>query len=239
MKTLVIEGNGLHSIAKEIRADIATVKRYAAELNLDVSWKPPKLKINISKQGTKETDAMLLVQKERWKELQQKYPEKSKTQLRDMAKNVYAYIYRYDKEWLQVHSPNKKSLTSTYQRIDWEARDNELLKQVKEAVQDWDQEATKPTRITVSAIAKKINKLSLIQKKADKLPRTMKYMDKVTEEIVEFQKRRVEFLVQKKKENNEPIIDWEIYREAGLRSTVSSEVKRLIALRVTEYDSNK
>jgi transposase-like protein len=239
LTTLVNEGNGLHSIAKEIRADIATVKRYAAEMNLDVSWKPPKLKMNTSKRDTVETDALLLVQKERWKELQQKYPEKSKTQLRDMAKDVYAYIYRYDKEWLQVHSPNKKSLTSTYQRVDWKLRDNELLKQVKEAVQGWDQKVTKPTRITVSAIAKKINMLSLIQKKADKLPRTMKYMDKVTEDIVEFQKRRVEFLVQKKKENNEPIIDWEIYREAGLRSTVSSEVKRLIALRVTEYESTK
>jgi transposase-like protein len=239
LKTLVIEGNGLHSIAKEIRADIATVKRYAVELNLDVSWKPPKLKTSSSKQDTEETDALLLVQKERWKELQQIYPEKSKTQLRDMAKGVYAYIYRYDKEWLQVHSPIKKRVKSTYQRIDWELRDNELLKQVKEVVQGWDQEATKPTRITVSAIAKKINKLSLIQKRTDKLPRTMKYMDKVTEDIVEFQKRRVEFLVKKKKENNEPIIDWEIYREAGLRSTVSSEVKRLIAKKVTEYETFK
>ncbi|BDH63601.1 hypothetical protein CD30_15320 [Ureibacillus massiliensis 4400831 = CIP 108448 = CCUG 49529] len=65
----------------------------------------------------------------------------------------------------------------------------------------------------------------------------MEFISKVSEDLVAFQKRRVEFCIEKLKEEGEPIIEWKIYRKAGIRSDVSNEVKRFISLKVTQYES--
>lgn len=67
----------------------------------------------------------------------------------------------------------------------------------------------------------------------------MDYIRKVSEDTVSFQIRRVGWCIEKLKEEDEPIIEWKIYKKAGFRPTVSSEVKRYISLRVTEYESIK
>ena len=93
-------------------------------------------------------------------------------------------------------------------------------------------------RITKTSVGRKIQRVSLLEKKADKLPETMNYISQVEESLEAFQIRRVEFIIEKLKKEGEPIIEWDIYRKAGLRSTVSNEVKRFITLKVTQYDSD-
>ncbi|MCM3719439.1 TnsD family Tn7-like transposition protein [Fictibacillus phosphorivorans] len=97
-------------------------------------------------------------------------PKKSKTELRDIAQVVYMYLYRYDKEWIQAYSPAKRHVQHQNRRVDWKKRPR-ILGLVKEVVQDWDKEAVKSTKITISSIARKMNKLTLFQKKAVKLPK--------------------------------------------------------------------
>jgi hypothetical protein len=236
---LVNEGNSLNDISREMQADRATIKKYASELELKVPWKLPKVvKENVS-ESLEDYELQLNERKNKWLDLQEKYPEKSKTELRKMVPDVYAFLYRNDLDWLNTHSPVKKRIQTPYQRVDWEKRDKELLKQVKKLVLNWDKDAEKPIKKTVTSIGRKINELSLLQKKADKLPKTMDYIDKVSEEIVSFQKRRVECTLEKLRKENEPILEWKVYKQAGLRPTVSNEVKRLITLRTTEYETVK
>ncbi|WP_179295573.1 TnsD family Tn7-like transposition protein [Bacillus sp. FJAT-45350] len=236
---LVNEENYLTEIARELQADRATVKKYAAELELKVPWKLPKVKrINVN-DALEDYEAQLNERKNTWLKLQEEYPEKSKTELRKMAPEVYAYLYRNNREWLNEYSPVKKRTTTPNQRVDWDKRDKEILEKVKKVIRNWDIDAEKPTKITVTSIGKKINELSLLQKKADKLPKTLEYISKVSEDTVAFQKRRVEFRIKKLKEEGNPIIEWQIYRKAGLRPTVSNEVKRLISVRVSEYETVK
>jgi hypothetical protein len=234
---LVKNGNSLTDIAKELQADRATIKKYAAELDLKVPWKMPKIRQKSQNVPLTTYDEQLNERKKKWLNLQEKYPEKSKTELRKMVPDIYAFLYRNDQEWLDIHSPGKKKSQASNKRVNWEERDKDLLKRVKEVVRYWDKGADKPTKITITSIGKKLNELSLIQKKADKMPKTMAHIAKVEEDTIAFQKRRVEFSIQKLKEANQPIIEWQIYRKAGLRPTVSNEVKRLITLRVTEYET--
>lgn len=236
---LVNGGGSLMEISRELQSDRETIKKYAAKLELGVLWKPPKTKKKNSEHSFEDRDEQLEERKNIWLELQKLHPEKTKTELRGMAPDVYAFLYRNDCEWLNEFSPVKRRIRLPNQRIDWEKRDKELLKDVKKLIQSWDLDAEKPVRISLTSIGRKINKLSLIQKKSDKLPKTIEFIRKVSEDTVTFQKRRVEFLIEKMKEEGEPIIEWEIYRKAGLRSTVSNEVKRLISLRVTEYETVK
>ncbi|MED3089729.1 TnsD family transposase [Bacillus toyonensis] len=231
------EGNNLTDIAKEMRADRATIKKYAAELELKVPWKLPKVDKKNVNESLKDFQIQLRQRKNNWIELQKKYPEKSKTELRKIAPDVYAFLYRTNRDWLNTNSPVKKRIQPPNQRVDWGKRDEELLKQVKKVVRNWDIAAEKPTKITVTSIGKKLNELSLLQKKAGKLPKTMDYIYEFSEDTISFQKRRVEFILKKLKKEGEPVKEWEIYRKAGLRSTVSKEIKRFIALKLTEYDT--
>ena len=59
---------------------------------------------------------------------------------------------------------------------------------MQKVVGNWDKDADKPIKITVTSIGRKIDELSLLQKKADKIPKTMEYIRKVSEDTVSFQK---------------------------------------------------
>lgn len=236
---LVNEGNSLTELAKEMQADRATIKKYAAELELSVPWKLPKVEKKYINEPLEDFESQLNGRKNKWLELQEKNPDKSKTELRKITPDVFAFLYRNAPDWLNTNSPVKKRTRTQNQRVDWVKRDEELLKQVKKVVQNWDRDAEKPTKITVTSIGRKINELSLLQKKADKLPKSMEYINKVSEDTVAFQKRRVEFTLEKLKKENESILEWKVYKKAALRQTVSNEVKRLITLRTTEYETVK
>ena len=234
---LVSEGYSLTEISREMVADRATIKKYAAELDLKVSWKLPKVHKKEDNESLVDFETQLNERKNKWLELQEEYPEKSKTELRKMVPDVYAFLYRNGRDWLNTHSPVKKRIQTSYQRVDWEKRDKELLRKVKKVILNWEENAEKPSKITVTSIGRKLNELSLLQKKADKLPKTMDYIEKVSEDTVTFQKRRVEFTLQKLRKENEPILEWKVYKKAGLGPTVSNEVKRLITLRIREYET--
>lgn len=236
---LVNEGKTLTEVANELKADRATVKKYAAELELTVPWKAPKVQNKDPKAIMEEYEIQLEGRKNRWLELQGLYSNKSKTELRRIAPDVFTFLYRNDLEWLNANSPVKKRVQIPNKRVDWEKRDKELLESVKVFLNKWDLNTERLTKITITSIGKKLNKLALLQKKADKLPLTMNYIREAAENTVSFQKRRVAFRMRKSKEENEQILEWKIYRKAGLRSTVSNDVKRFISLKVSEYDSVK
>lgn len=236
LRQCVQDGLKLTEIANRLQVDRATVKKYAALLNLEVPWKVPSL-------ATKKPlmlepyEQQLQQRQDAWLKLQEQHPHKSKTELRKLAPDVYAFLYRHENKWLNDHSPTKKHISVVNKRVDWEKRDEELLQQVQEVLESWNQGAEKKQRISKTAIGRRIGKLSLLQKKADKLPRTMAYIQGVSEDLPAFQMRRAEAVIEQLKRENERIIEWEVYRLAGLRSNVSNEVKRFITLKVTEYES--
>lgn len=239
LNKLVNEGYSLAAITRELQADPGTIKKYIAELGLKVPWKLPKVKKKNVQNTLEEIKIKLTERKSKWLKLQESHPEKTKTELRKMIPGVYAFLYRNDLEWLNNNSPTKRKKGALNQRVDWEKRDKQLLKKVKDIVRTWDSDNIKLTKITITSIGREINKISLLHNKADKLPKTMEYIHKVTEDKVSFQKRRVEFWIRKLMEEREPITECEIYRRAGLSPSVSDEVKRFILLKIMEYDTIK
>lgn len=237
LSELVNEGKILTGISKELHSDRATIKKYAAKLELNVPWKLPKVEQKNNEKPLVDFDKELTERKDQWIQLQKDYPEKSKTELRKIAPDVYTFLYRHDRDWLNEFSPTKKKSQPHKPRINWEKRDKEIEQTLKKVLQTWDTDGDKPTRITCTSLGTKINKLALLQSYGEKLPITMKFISEVSEDVVTFQKRRVEFWIQKLIEEGEPITEWKVYKKAGLRPTVSNEVKRLISLRVNEYET--
>lgn len=246
LKELISEGETLRGIAKTLQCDPQTVKRQATLLNIPYSWSGESLESGKKKprfhQGehTKVDETEVSNSKEEWLFLQEKHPSLFTVDLRRLRPDLYAFLYRNDKDWLKGNSPTgSKKVHINNNRVDWEKRDIEMVEIVKKMVEGWDREADKLTRMTVSAIGKKMNQLSLLQKKKEMLPKTTAYIKGVVEDTEAFQFRRVKWVSDRMKENGEEVLGWKLHRKAGLSSNVSNKVRRLVALLSSECDFMK
>lgn len=225
LKELMEKKLSLRQTAKLMRADPKTIKKYAEELGLKTYWKErsrEKIQNEVS-------DADVLGKKDyyrqKWLKLMELYPEKSKTELRQLNKATYTWLYRNDKEWLNSNSPDKR-YKYVNNRVDWNKRDEEILARVKTVVEKMLNTDEKPERITVSLIGNKIGIKALLEKHLDKLPKTKEYINSVKESVKDFQLRRIKWAVQELKSEGEELKLWKVLRKAGIRSEYKKDLEK-------------
>jgi hypothetical protein len=168
---------------------------YEDNSNLTPSWTNNQLLIKSERLLSTDIETIALQKKNIWLNLHQENPELSKTELRKFAPNVYAWLYRHDRQWLNDNSPNLKQPQSSFDRVDWSVRDREILIQVKSAI-DRLLQNNKPVRITVGRIGVILGLKALLEKHLDKLPQTLAYLKSMTETIEDFQIRRIEWAIE-------------------------------------------
>lgn len=146
--------------------DSKTVQKY---LSKDTPKEKAQSKVNSS---------LLQQYRQRLLEGIKKYPNNSRTKIRERFKKEYAYLYRHDRNWLFKKLPNKRRQTSINKIVDWSARDDkycELIKLLYEELMVLE----KPVRITKSLIGKRLGMLSNLEKYLHKLPKTKKLLNRV------------------------------------------------------------
>ena len=163
-----------------------------------------------------------------WLQLQELYPNHSKTELRKMQPAVYTYLYRYDRNWLEINSPKPASRKAINKRVNWEQRDEELLKKVKKATADLLARTENLRRITIKALGDETGELALLEQQLHNLPNTKFYIESVKETETVFRKRRIQLVIDRMKEKDETISLWKVIREAGIKSHNTCEVKEMI-----------
>ncbi len=60
---------------------------------------------------------------------------------------VQDYLYRHDREWLYKNYPEKTKRTGGNKLVNWEQRDLDILKKVKVAVSEIENETGRPKKI--------------------------------------------------------------------------------------------
>ncbi len=102
LKELVeVEKLGLRATARELRVDTNTIKRYVSLLDLTPSWtkgnpsKPKKVQKAVN--NLPDLEKLTKEKKDQWLTLQQENPELSKTEIRKLAPDIYAWLYRRDR----------------------------------------------------------------------------------------------------------------------------------------------
>ncbi len=197
--------------------------------DLNPSW----TKGNSSKPNKKEQktvknlpdrETLIKEKKYQWLTLQQENPELSKTEIRKLAPDIYAWLYRRDRPWLNENSPKLKKPKSSVDRVDWNVRDTEVLTQVKDAVLQLIN-SDKPIRITIGKIAVTIGMKALLEKHLDKMPQTKDYLESVTETLEDYQIRRIQWAVKELNRRGEEVREWKILRVAGLREVCDEKVR--------------
>ncbi|MED3652692.1 TnsD family transposase [Heyndrickxia sporothermodurans] len=190
----------LRELSRKMGADPNTIKRYLT------TNKKEKIVVN---------EAKLSVDQKTWLGLIGENPNKSVKQLRMGNKALYMRLYRANREWLGMNSPILNQ-PSNKERIDWSKRDNEILDEVVNVINELLNEDQKPIRITLSKLGSMIGKKALLEKKLYKLPKTKLYLEKQLESVSDFQIRRIEYVLNKMKTQGEVLPDWRILRMAGL-----------------------
>lgn len=190
----------LRELSRRMGADPNTIKRFLTTNDKE------KIVVNEDK---------LSVDQKTWLDLIKENPTISVKQLRMGNKALYMRLYRANREWLRSNSPLLNQPTNK-ERIDWNKRDNEILNEVVNAINELLNKDQKPVRITFSKIGSLIGRKALLEKKLYKLPKTKLYLEEYLESVSDFQNRRIDYVLNKLKTQGEVLPDWQILRMAGL-----------------------
>lgn len=216
LKELLLMNLSLREIARRLKVDVNTVKKYGQKLEETEAELGHNSKDNLINRDSFRNE---------WLDLQKQYPEKSKTELRKVNSGLYTWLYRNDREWLNSNSPKKKQITTVNNRVDWNKRDVEILELVKVIVDETLNSTDKPERITICRVGKKIGKLSLLEKHISKLPLTNEYLLQHIESVRDFQIRRIKWAIKECEQEGHDVQWWRVARIAGIRGEWIEDLK--------------
>lgn len=149
---------------------------------------------------------------------------------RKVNQALYAWLYRNDKQWLMntnkiYHKPHiPKGLV-----VDWKRRDIELTKALINLYRQTCIDLTLP-RKSKKWWMQQIGSVSLIEKNLDKLPVVSKFLDQYSEDVSDYQIRRLSRVLIDSLLNKEALQRWEVLRLAGLSDErITHESSRFLA----------
>lgn len=218
----------VHEIASQLNIDPRTVNRHAMLLGLEIPWK--SLPQSLEEPSTDNKTCLEEIRAKHrsdWKVLQKQHKGLSKTALGRLASSTYEWLRKKDKEWFDQNSPKSSITVTSNNRVNWEKRDERILAQVKNAVQ-LTLSAEKPIRITIGRIGSTIGQLRLLEQQLDKMPLTKAYLESVTEEVEDYQVRRIKWAINKLEELGEEVTLSKTRILAGLRSSQSQKVRVIL-----------
>ncbi|NRG44285.1 TniQ family protein [Bacillus sp. CRN 9] len=218
LQSLLGENLSYREIARRLNVDVGTV----------INYRNGKKNKTISKEESHSKKAVLEQKRQIWIRLQQEKPDLSKTEMRNQDSSTYAFLYRNDREWLNNHSPKLRKTNSENRKVDWEKRDQEVLKNVHRSIKDIQNKTGRPKRITIKSIGDVIGERALLEQHLDKMPSTKMYIDTVCESEQEFRLRRIKHVVERMNEVEEEIVTWKVLKRAGIKKKFHDEVKKYL-----------
>jgi hypothetical protein len=216
-------GKSIRQIARELKVDSKTVKVYAQKLGLRTDW----VIDDIGEDEDKDNNLFQYYRKA-WLEAQETYPEKTKTELREITKSHYIWLYRNDRQWLDINSPEHQKLPNSNNRIDWVKRDSEVLNKVQKAVKEIRNSNDKPVKISLSRVGMMCGLQGLLDKHLDKMPQTKSYIESVVETDEDYRKRRIRWAINNLDVSGEEIKAWKVMRLAGIRKEYEKQVEECL-----------
>lgn len=225
----------LRAIARELGVDPLTIKRQAAKMEL--SFPRPTRKsspLNEARQlrpQRKRAPEKEKIENQRaeWIATMQNYPDIGIKALRSKVPGIYTWLYRNDSVWLKEHRPlpimRNKQRNSI---VDWSGRDQQLAELVEISAERLRNTSGKPSRISLSAIGRDIDQLSLLQQHLGKLPMTAQRLETLVETREAFAIRRLEWTAEQFRQMYIRPKRHELIRKAGIERIASEYPVRSI-----------
>lgn len=122
-------------------------------------------------------------------------------------------------------------------RVNWQERDQEILRMVLKAIDHLKNHNEKLIRITVKSIGDFIGKRTLLEKHLDKMPNTKECISKEWESEQGYRLRRVKHKIDEMNEAREVIKVWKVIRKAGIKEKYKHEIIDIVQKNI--YENNK
>ncbi|HDY7478416.1 TPA: TniQ family protein [Vibrio vulnificus] len=150
-----------------------------------------------------------------WRDLIGKTPIKKARKLRGGGA-LYAWLYRNDRDWLLAFNRVHQSQSHVRQKkVDWNARDRSLTKQLIRIVERLDTVIDGPRR-SKNFLLKQLDDYGSVSKKLNLLPLLSLTVNRYQESVFEFQARRLVMAVIAKSKKGSGMSRWKLMRSASL-----------------------
>lgn len=149
---------------------------------------------------------------------------------------LYAWLYRHDRDWLiNWNQKHKLERLTPVPRIDWSQRDRFVVRQLLRIIKHLDSNLDHP-RVTSNWLLKKIPTGTSLAKNLHKLPLVSLCLKRYSEEIEDYQIRRISKAFIELKEENIELKRWRLLRRATLsKERITEEAQQFLEM-VCEED---
>ncbi len=196
---LVEKKMSIRAIARMLGCDSKTINKFKS--------------IKVVGDSTPKTE--LKEKQEIWQQHIRKNPKFGITELRKKKPALFAFLYRNCKEWLQKQQYHKSKPNSKL-RINWKARDLEILEELRIARSNALKENPKK-RITKSLLLIMVKKEKMFYNNQEKLKNCEEYLSKTHESKYFHRKKRLVISALEMKDEKAEITYWTLLRKAGIR----------------------
>jgi hypothetical protein len=142
---------------------------------------------------------------------------------------AFNWLYKNDQEWLEAHLPPRLAVKGPGVQVDWQARDAEIAASVRSEASRIMNALGRPIRVSMTGVAKRISKVTLINKHGDKLPLTIRALYEVAESVEDYAVRRVRWAAEVYRLQGFSASRWQIQAKAA----VSNKVAKLPTVKST------
>lgn len=164
--------------------------------------------------------------KEEWFKLINKFPNYSRSELRDNFQNLYERLARNDKKWLNLNLPNsKRGKGKTSEEINHK-RDLSLLKKAKNILNNWPLYEKQAGKIIKRTQYTLYSRIGINKKFEEKYPITVKYISTFIESKEDYQIRLIDQCIENHF-TDEEIKKYKILMISGLRNLEPKAEKHL------------
>jgi hypothetical protein len=217
----------------ELARQKLSLRKMGEKLGVDPMTIKKKLSINVNdKQSNNyfEEEEKKQNYRNQWFNLMKINEGASVTEIRLQNQKVYMWLYRNDKDWLEINAPiiQKGNKIHSVLRVDWEKRDHEMAAKVESIVSNILKEKAPLIKVTKNEIGRRLGKLSSFIKNLDNFPRTLRIVNQSLESIEQFQVRRVKYAVEEMRKTNDSIKEWQVIRAAGLKKEHAVNLRQVI-----------
>lgn len=172
-----------------------TVVRYAIRLDLPMNVpdarQVSRKTIERHKNFRRSRREALEYYRKGWLSVIEAHPNASRRQLMTIESFLYLWLRKNDSEWLEAYLPLVRKGTRQSELKDWERIDVELAAAVQATAKRIKEMPGRPTRVSLSAIARSVGHKPWLEHRLHKLPLTSKALDACLESVEGFLIRRV------------------------------------------------
>ncbi len=226
----------LRALRRTLGVDARTLRRQAQRLGLSLD-RPGSRRSHRPHQPTEGHGQFALVDHREayrllWSQARAKQPEQSTTHVRKQHPEIYTWLYRHDRAWLEA--ANQSSQTTKRRppgpRIDWQKRDHELAANVPEAIRTIKALPGRPVQVTRARIGTLLDAPSITDHRLKQLPWTQAVIARAVESREAFALRRVAWAKTECERLKLAPVRWRFVRMAGIRRDLEKSARTARAI---------